>query len=154
MVDVDVNEVVKEALAMLAPPPKIRVEVAANLPVVHAEHHRVLQLFQNLLSNAIKYLDKPKGLIRVASVVHEQEWEFSVSDNGQRIDTRRFAPIFHLFQTLVPNDPVEGKGVGLAVVRKIVELYGGRIWVESQLGVGSAFFFTLPRSGANLGVEQ
>ena len=154
VVDLDVNEIVKEALAMLAPPPHIRVEVAANLPVIHAEHTRILQLFQNLLSNAIKYLDKPEGLIRVACVAHEQDWEFSVSDNGQGIETRHFKHIFQLFQTLVPKDRVESTGVGLAVVKKIVELYGGRIWVESQPGVGSTFFFTLPRSGANLGVEQ
>jgi light-regulated signal transduction histidine kinase (bacteriophytochrome) len=149
VVDVDVNEIVQEALAMLAPPPHIRVEVASELPVLHAERTRILQLFQNLLSNAIKYLDKPQGLIRVECVGHDEDWEFSVSDNGQGIEPRHFKRIFQLFQTLVPKDRVESTGVGLALVKKIVELYGGRVWIESQPGIGSTFFFTLPRSGTN-----
>lgn len=149
VVDVDVNEIVKDALAMLAPPPHIRVEVAPDLPVIRAERTRILQLFQNLLSNAIKYLDKPEGLIRVDCVGHDQEWEFTVSDNGPGIEPRHFKRIFQLFQTLAPRDRVESTGVGLALVKKIVELYGGRVWIESQPGAGSTFFFTLPKSGTN-----
>lgn len=132
---------------MLAPPPHIHVEVASNLPTVRAERTRILQLFQNLLSNAIKYLDKPAGLIRVECVGHDRDWEFSVSDNGPGIETRHFKRIFQLFQTLAPKDRVESTGVGLSLVKKIVEMYGGRVWIESQPGVGSTFFFTLPRSG-------
>ena len=147
VVAVDVNAIVQEALAMLAPPPHIHVEVASELPTVRAERTRILQLFQNLLSNAIKYLDKPEGLIRVGCVGHDREWEFSVSDNGQGIETRHFKRIFQLFQTLAPKDRVESTGVGLSLVKKIVEMYGGRVWIESQPGIGSTFFFTLPRSG-------
>lgn len=147
VVDVDVNEIIKEALAMLAPPPHIRVEVAPGLPVIRAERTRILQLFQNLLSNAIKYMDKPAGLVRIDCVAHDDEWEFSVSDNGPGIEPRHFKRIFQLFQTLAPKDRVESTGVGLALVKKIVELYGGRVWVESQPGVGSTFFLTLPRGG-------
>lgn len=149
VVAVDVNEIVQEALAMLAPPPHIHVEVASDLPTVRAERTRMLQVFQNLLSNAIKYLDKPEGLIRVDCVGHDQEWEFSVSDNGPGIETRHFKRIFQLFQTLAPKDRVESTGVGLSLVKKIVEMYGGRVWIESQPGAGSTFFFTLPRSGTN-----
>ena len=149
VVAVDVNDVVQEALAMLAPPPHIRVEVAPELPTIRAERTRILQLFQNLLSNAIKYLDKPEGLIRIGSVAHDQDWEFSVSDNGPGIEPRHFKRIFQLFQTLAPKDRVESTGVGLALVKKIVEMYGGRVWIESQPGAGSTFFFTLPRSGTN-----
>ena len=145
--DVDLNEIVNEALAMLAPPPHIEVEIAPDLPRVRAERTRMLQLFQNLLSNAIKYLDKPEGLIRVGRVEHEDEWEFSISDNGPGIEPRHFQRIFQLFQTLAPRDRVESTGVGLALVKKIVELYGGRVWVESQPGTGSTFYFTLPKKG-------
>ncbi len=145
--EVDLNQVVQEALALLAPPPHIRVEVAPGLPVVHSERTRMLQLFQNLLSNAIKYLDKPEGLIKIDCVAHDQDWEFSVSDNGVGIEPRHFKRIFQLFQTLVPKDRVESTGVGLALVKKIVELYGGRVWVESQPGAGSVFYFTLPKTG-------
>lgn len=147
VVAVDVNEIVQEALAMLAPPPHIHVEVAPDLPTIRAERTRILQVFQNLLSNAIKYLDKPEGLIRIGCVGHDQEWEFSVSDNGPGIETRHFKRIFQLFQTLAPKDRVESTGVGLSLVKKIVEMYGGRVWIESQPGAGSTFFFTLPRSG-------
>ena len=147
VVEVDINEIVKEALEMLAPPPHIHVEVAPDLPTIRAERTRILQLFQNLLSNAIKYLDKPEGLIRVDCVGHDREWEFSVSDNGPGIETRHFKRIFQLFQTLAPKDRVESTGVGLSLVKKIVEMYGGRVWIESQPGAGSTFFFTLPRSG-------
>ncbi len=149
VVAVDVNEIIKEALAMLAPSPHIRVEVAPDLPIIRAERTRILQLFQNLLSNAIKYLDKPAGLIRVGCVGHNQDWEFTVSDNGPGIEVRHFKRIFQLFQTLAPKDRIESTGVGLSLVKKIVEMYGGRVWVESQPGVGSTFFFTLPRSGAS-----
>ena len=149
VVEVDVNEIVKEALAMLAPPPHIRVEIAPDLPVVRGERTRILQLFQNLLSNAIKYLDKPKGLIRVDCVGHDQDWEFSISDNGPGIESRHYKRIFQLFQTLVSKDRVESTGVGLALVKKIVEMYGGRVWIESQPGAGSTFYFTLPRNGTN-----
>jgi len=147
VVDVDVNEIVREVLVMLAPPAHIRIEVAPGLPVVCAERTRMLQLFQNLLSNAIKYLDKPEGLIRVGCEEHDRDWEFSVADNGPGIEPRHFKRIFQLFQTLVPKDRVESTGVGLALVKKIVELYGGRVWVESQPGAGSTFFFTLPKNG-------
>lgn len=147
LVDVDVNEVVMEALAMLAPPPHIRVDVARNLPTVHAERTRILQLFQNLLSNAVKYLDKPEGLISVACTEYDREWEFSVSDTGPGIEARHFKRIFQLFQTLAPRDRVESTGVGLALVKKIVEMYGGHVWIESQPGVGSTFLFTLPKRG-------
>ncbi|HQT26897.1 MAG TPA: ATP-binding protein, partial [Burkholderiales bacterium] len=146
-VEVDMNEIVKESLAMLAPPPNIRVKVAPGLPFIDAERTRMIQLFQNLLSNAIKYLDKPEGLIHIGFETHEDDWEFSVSDNGCGIEPRHFKRIFQLFQTLLPKDRVESTGVGLALVKKIVELYGGRIWVESVPSVGSTFFFTLPRSG-------
>lgn len=149
VVEVDVNEIVQEALAMLAPPPHIHVEVAPDLPTVRAERTRILQVFQNLLSNAIKYLDKPEGLIRVGCVGYDQEWEFSISDNGPGIETRHFKRIFQLFQTLAPKDRVESTGVGLSLVKKIVEMYGGRVWIESQPGAGSTFFFTLPRGGTN-----
>ena len=146
VVDVDVNEVVREALAMLAPPPHIRVEVAPDLPTVRAERTRILQLFQNLLSNAIKYHDKPQGLIRVGCEDRGREWQFSVSDNGPGIEPRHFERVFQLFQTLAPRDRVESTGVGLALVKKIVEMYGGRVWIESQPGAGCTFLFTLPRN--------
>lgn len=146
-VAVDLNQLLHEVTDLLSPPPNI-VITADSMPTVVAEGTRLQQVFQNLLSNAIKYLDKPEGRIHVGCVAAGKEWKFSVSDNGPGIEERHFERIFHLFQTLAPRDKVESTGVGLALVKKIVEMYGGRIWVESKVGEGSTFYFTLPRNSA------
>lgn len=119
-----------------------------------AEPTRIQQVFQNLISNAIKYMDKPEGEIRVACVADGKHWIFSISDNGPGIDKQHFEKIFQLFQTLAPRDRVESTGVGLALVKKIVEMYGGRVWLESTAGQGSIFFFTLPRTAASAGSSK
>ena len=146
---VDLNSLVRETIDLLAPPPNITVTIENSLPTVVSEPTRMQQVFQNLLSNAIKYMDKPEGKIRFGCVAEGSEWKFSVADNGPGIEERHFDRIFQLFQTLVPRDKVESTGVGLSLVKKIVEMYGGRIWVESRMGEGSTFFFTLPRNKAS-----
>jgi len=89
-------------------------------------------------------MDKPEGRIRIGCVEENGFWNFSVADNGPGIEERHFERIFRIFQTLSPRDEFESTGVGLTVIKKIVELYGGEIWVESKLGQGCTFFFTLP----------
>ncbi len=143
---VDTNVTVKDALHLLAPPSHIRVVVDDTLPILIAEPTRIQQVFQNLLSNAIKYMDKPEGLIRIGSRALDGMWQFSVADNGPGIEARHHEKIFQLFQTLAPRDRVESTGVGLALVKKIVEMYGGRVWLESTPGQGTTFYFTLPRA--------
>jgi len=90
-------------------------------------------------------MDKPQGQIRVACIEEDGCWKFSVADNGPGIEEKYFEKIFQMFQTLRPRDEFESTGVGLTVVKKIVEIHGGKIWVESKLGEGSTFFFTLPK---------
>lgn len=143
---VDLDQLVHEVIDLLAPPENITVIIETPLPIIAGERTRLQQVFQNLLSNAIKYMDKPQGEIRVGCSPDKEEWKFSVSDNGPGIEARHFERIFHLFQTLAPRDRVESTGVGLALVKKIVEMYGGRVWVESAVGKGSTFFFTLPKA--------
>lgn len=143
---VDLDHLVHEVIDLLAPPENIAVTIENSLPTIAGERIRLQQVFQNLLSNAIKYMDKPQGEIRVGCSSGKEEWKFSVSDNGPGIEARHFERIFHLFQTLAPRDRVESTGVGLALVKKIVEMYGGRVWVESAVGKGSTFFFTLPKA--------
>ena len=104
-----------------------------------------MQVFQNLLSNAIKYMDKPQGRIEVGCVEEDGLWKFSVADNGPGIEEKHFERIFKMFQALRVREDFEGTGVGLTVAKKIVELYGGKIWIESKIGEGSTFFFTLPK---------
>ena len=145
-VAMDVGNVIREVIELIAPPENVTIEIEDPMPTIVAEPTRIQQIFQNLLSNAIKYMDKPRSEIRIACNDEDSQWKFSVSDNGPGIESRHFDKIFQLFQTLAPRDRIESTGVGLALVKKIVEIYGGRIWVESRPGEGSTFFFTLPKT--------
>ena len=146
-VAVDLNALVAEIVQLLAPPAEVTVTVEGKLPTVVGERTRLQQVFQNLISNAIKHRDKPEGRIRIACSDAGDAWQLSVADNGPGIEARHHERIFQLFQVLTPRDQKENTGVGLALVKKIVELYGGRIWIESRPGEGSTFFFTLPKDG-------
>lgn len=145
-VAVDLNALVADTVQMLAPPPEVSVIVEGTLPTVLGERTRLQQLFQNLVSNAIKHRDKPEGRIVIASADAGDFWQLSVADNGPGIDPRHHERVFLLFQVLTPRDQKESTGVGLALVKKIVELYGGRVWIDSRSGEGSTFFFTLPKA--------
>lgn len=135
---------VPDVIDMLAPPAHIRVTVETALPEIRIDPTKARQVFQNLLSNAIKYMDKQSGEVRLSCVAEKGCWHFAVADNGPGIEEKYFDRIFTLFETLAPRDQVEGTGVGLALVKKIVELESGRIWLESRMGVGTTFHFTLP----------
>lgn len=149
LIDVDLNQKVREVIDMLAPPANIVITIENVLPTIHIEPTRIEQVFQNLLSNAVKYMDKPEGRIGIACVDQGKSWRFSVSDNGPGIEQRHFERIFQLFQTLAPRDRIESTGVGLSLIKKIVEMYGGKIDVESVVGQGSTFSFTLPKAREN-----
>ncbi|MFZ0035270.1 MAG: ATP-binding protein [Sedimentisphaerales bacterium] len=144
-VQIKLNELVPEIIDTIAPPENITITIENELPTIEFEPTRITQVFQNLLSNAVKYMDKPKGLIKVGYVEEDGFWKFSVADNGPGIEEKHFERIFQMFQTLAPRDEFESTGVGLTVAKKIVELYKGKIWLESEVGQGSTFFFTLPK---------
>jgi PAS domain S-box-containing protein len=115
------------------------------LPVIQSDPVQLTQIFQNLIGNAIKYHSDTAPKIHVqASKNSTHEWSFSVRDNGIGIDAKYFEQIFVLFQRLHGRDEFTGTGIGLAVCRKMLERLGGRIWVESQVGLGSTFHFSLP----------
>lgn len=141
---VSLDVLVQGTLEILAPPAHIAVTVATALPQIRMDPTKAQQLFQNLLSNAVKYMNKPSGRVTVSCVAADRFWHFSIADNGPGIEEKYFERIFQLFQTLAPRDEVESTGVGLAVVKKIVETEGGRIWIESVFGHGATFHFTLP----------
>lgn len=141
---VNLNELVPEVIDMVAASGNISITLADELPTVQFEPTRIAQVFQNLLSNAVKYMDKPQGEIRIGCTREDRCWKFSVADNGPGIDEKHFERIFRMFQTLNSRDELESTGAGLTVAKKIVEMYGGKIWVESTPGEGSTFHFTVP----------
>ncbi|WP_114781456.1 sensor histidine kinase [Botryobacter ruber] len=142
---VDVNQLLSEISDMVAPPPGFKIEVQDNMPVLNTVKVELQQVFSNLISNAIKYHDKNEGLITVTHHETEQFHVFAVSDDGPGIDPAYHERIFVIFQTLQERDAVESTGVGLAIVKKIIERQGGSIWVNSKLNEGSTFTFTWPK---------
>ena len=120
-------------------------EVAyAALPSVVADPRLIYQAFQNLIGNAIKYRGERRPLIQIAAKRQLDDWLISVSDNGIGIPMKYAERIFGVFQRLHSSDEYPGTGIGLAIVKRIIERHNGHIWVESEVGVGSTFFFTLP----------
>jgi PAS domain S-box-containing protein len=144
--DVDVNVLLTEIISEIAIPETFEVIIEQPMPTVRAERLRLKQIFQNLVSNAVKYTDKPKGQIKISCIEEADFWKFSVADNGCGIKEKYFEKIFEIFQTLASRDKTESTGIGLTIVKKIVELYGGNVWVTSKPGEGSTFFFTLPKA--------
>jgi light-regulated signal transduction histidine kinase (bacteriophytochrome) len=123
---------------------KGRVEVGA-LPVIDAEPVQMRQLLQNLIGNALKFrAEDRKPLIHLTAKNAAGEWTFAVRDNGIGIEPQYFERIFRVFQRLHTRERYPGTGIGLAICKKIVDRHGGRIWIESQPGQGSTFYFTLP----------
>lgn len=113
------------------------------LPTVHAHEIRLVQLLQNLIGNAIKYRSGQSPAIHVRGERRTGDWLFSVKDNGIGIEPQYCQQVFGIFKRL-HGQAYEGTGIGLAICQRIVERYGGRIWVESKPGVGSVFYFIIP----------
>jgi PAS domain S-box-containing protein len=146
---VDLNAVISEVISRIAPPDNIEITVENELPALMCKRSHIMQVFQNLLSNAVKHMNKPNGQIKVGYDEDDYFWRFCVADNGPGIQQRHFERIFKIFKTLSPCKEVESTGIGLPIVKKLVELNKGRVWVESEVGKGSTFYFTLPRQSSD-----
>ncbi len=142
---VDLNTFINEIIEFCSIPENCSVAIPGQLPVLYGDKIKFQQIFSNLIGNAIKYNDKKEINIVIKTEEKENDWLISVKDNGPGIDPRFHEKIFVIFQTLNPRDTVESTGVGLAIVKKIVEEEGGSIWVESQTGQGADFRFTWPK---------
>jgi signal transduction histidine kinase/CHASE1-domain containing sensor protein len=146
VVELDAGAVAREALQNLRgsiEEAQARVEVG-ELPHVRFDRMQLLQLLQNLIGNAVKFRGDAPARVEIGAERRSDAWEFFVRDNGIGIDSAHTARIFELFQRLHTRDLYAGTGIGLAICRKIVERRGGVIWVESRLGLGSTFRFTVP----------
>lgn len=145
----DCNTVLEEALGNL------REEISScganitysDLPAVMADRTQLMRLFQNLVSNAIKFRrpEVPPTIEITAQPKNNDEWLIEVRDNGIGIEPENFERIFEIFQRLHSYNDYPGTGIGMTICKKIVERHGGRIWVESQIGVGTTFYFTIPK---------
>jgi PAS domain S-box-containing protein len=143
--EIDTGALVHDVIELIAPPQAAGINIAAGMPVVRAEKVPLQQVFMNLLGNAIKHARTEDPRIEVSWEDAGPFFEFSVADNGQGIAPQYHERIFGIFQTLEARDKVEGTGIGLSVVQKIVESKGGRVWVESDVGRGARFKFLWPK---------
>lgn len=143
--DVDVAALVAEVVELLSPRPEAIISVRPGLPTVRTGRVPLQQVFLNLVGNALKYAQRPDVRIEIGCRDRGQRWEFFVKDDGPGIEPQYHERIWGIFQRLQARDEVEGTGIGLSVVRKVVEARGGRAWVESQPGRGATFLFTWPK---------
>ncbi|MBI5637274.1 MAG: PAS domain S-box protein [Nitrospinae bacterium] len=146
--NLDANRIAGLVIGALAPPENITVRVEGTLPTVVYDRTHLEQLFQNLISNAIKHLGKPTGEVVISCRDADAMWEFCVRDTGQGIEEKHHERIFKIFQSLKPRDELESTGIGLTLVKKIVENNGGTVWITSAVGSGSEFHFTIPKTPA------
>ncbi|MEL6652695.1 MAG: ATP-binding protein, partial [Bacteroidota bacterium] len=143
---VDFNEVLSDVMLGLEVPEDFAIILENDLPNLLWDRTRAYQLIQNLVSNAIKYNDKEKGWIKIRSKDHRTHYRIDFEDNGKGIEKKYFRKIFQIFQTLQARDEFESTGIGLTLVKKIVEMHGGSISVESQPGSGTTFSLKLRKN--------
>ena len=136
-----------------AVPENVRIAVEGRLPLVYYDKDRIAQVFTNLLDNAVNFMDKPLGRIEIRCVEEAACWKLSITDNGPGIEEKYHQKVFELFQTLSTKDASGTTGMGLSIAKKIVESYGGNIWIDSVVGEGTTFFFTLPKQTAPVPIE-
>jgi signal transduction histidine kinase/CheY-like chemotaxis protein len=141
---VDAGRLVLDVVELLAPA-RGSVQVGQAMPELFTERVPLEQILMNLIGNALKHARRDDALVRVDARAAGDAWEFAVADNGPGIAAEFHDKIWGIFQTLEPRDVVEGTGIGLSIVKKIVESKGGRAWVESEPGAGATFRFTWPR---------
>jgi len=143
----DAGQAVATVIAMLSPPPNITI-TTRPLPEITYDRLHFERILQNLIGNAIQHMGRPIGYVSVEADEVPGAWRFAVRDNGIGIADQEQPRVFDMFVAGKPPDKNGTSGIGLAIVRSIVERHGGRVWVESNPGRGSCFFFTVPRTAS------
>ena len=147
MVSVDTGKLLNEIIDSLSPPDGFTIDVAADMPTLHTDRLQLYQVFSNLLSNSLKHRRDEQGHIAITVQERGEYYEFTVTDDGPGIAPQYHDKIFMMFQTLTVNDYGSNTGIGLALVKKIVQEHGGSITLESEEGHGATFRFGWPKSG-------
>jgi signal transduction histidine kinase len=143
---VNLSQLLAEVVDLLDPPIEFQIQFPLDLPSIDTQTLLLKQVLSNLIGNAIKYRDRPNGKVEILLEDRESCLQFKIVDDGLGIAPEDQKKIFGIFQTLVSHDDLKGTGIGLTIVKKIVESRGGAIWVESELGKGSTFSFTWPKN--------
>ncbi|MEA3446727.1 MAG: ATP-binding protein [Bacteroidota bacterium] len=146
---VDLNKMLGELLSPEMVPEKFKVIYPDNMPIFKTEHVAIEQVFSNFISNAIKHNTSEAPLIKIGFSENGRFFHFFVADNGPGIEPEYHDQVFIIFQTLQSRDTVESTGVGLAIVKKIIQEKGGKVWIESDKGNGAKFNFTWPKNSYN-----
>jgi signal transduction histidine kinase len=142
---VAVAELLAETIDSLAPPPTFTIIIASNLPTLKTKRLPLSQVFTNLIANGIKHHDRPDGSIQISCQECGDLYEFTIADDGPGIAATDHDKIFAIFQAINPQNIPDSTGIGLSIVKKIVESEGGRIHLESAIGQGATFRFTWPK---------
>lgn len=142
-IQVDVNEVVKEITEIIYIPEHVEVKIINRLPTIQADKVKIHQLFQNFLSNAVVNIEKENGLVEIGSRETSTHWQFSIKDNGVGIPKEYHEKIFQIFQSI--GNKERSTGIGLSIVKKIIDRYSGKVWLESEIGTGTTFYFTIKK---------
>ena len=142
--DISINEVVENCINIIHIPENIKVIIKNKLPIIKADKFRMQQLFQNIISNAVYYIDKPLGLVEVDFEEKGNSYIFSIKDNGPGIAKENQEKIFKIFQSFTQHE--QSTGIGLSIVKRIIDNYNGKIWIESEMKQGTTFFIKLPKN--------
>jgi light-regulated signal transduction histidine kinase (bacteriophytochrome) len=140
---VDLNLVVADLLKTIHVPDHIQLYARNKLPTILGDYTKLYQLFQNIIGNAIAYNDKEKGEVYIESKSLKDYWQIAISDNGPGIPEKYHQKIFDVFQSVA--DEPSSSGIGLSIVKKIIDVHNGKIWLESKAGEGATFYFTIKK---------
>lgn len=139
--NVNTHQIIQGIIDIIYIPKNVTITIKNKLPVLKADRYRIQQLFQNLIGNAVNYIERNPGFVEVSSQEFDNYYVFSIKDNGVGIDKKNHNKIFNTFQSYTSSE--KSTGIGLSIVKKIIEVYKGEIWLESELGVGTTFFVKL-----------
>jgi len=138
---VNTQLIIQSVIEIIHIPKHITVTIKNTLPIINADRYRIQQLFQNIIGNAVNYIEREVGVVEISSEEFDDYYVFAVKDNGVGIAKKNHEKIFNTFQSYTTSE--RSTGLGLSIVKKIIETYKGKIWIESEEGVGSTFFIKL-----------